>query len=123
MQIMKSPIDALFQLLSLVAFDYHDESVCQMQLEEYLKDSGIEFHREFKLCGGIIDFYFPKSKLGLEVKANKTWGKTKVYRQCERYLADDRLHGLILATGKTQGMPQLINDKPIKVLQLGVAFL
>ena len=120
---MKSAIDALYQLLSLSCFDYHDETVCQNQFEECLKDAGIQYHREFKLVNGIIDFYFPKSGLGLEIKASKAWSKMKVYRQCERYLEDARLSGLILATGKSQGMPNSINEKPVKVLNLGVAFL
>ncbi|WP_415913096.1 hypothetical protein [Neptuniibacter sp. QD37_11] len=119
------PIQALIQLLSRGRFDYVDEKVCQEQIERFLITKGVEFEREYILPegNGIIDFYFPKSGLGLEIKASAQWSKTEVYRQCERYCKCEQITGLVLATGKSQGLPESINGKPVQVFKLGALLL
>ena len=117
---IKEAMHTLLTVLDRISIDYHEESVAQRQIEDYLEQVGAEFSREYRLIdGGIIDFYFPKSKLGLEVKALKAWSKKGVYRQCERYLSDPSISGLVLATGRAQGMPKELLGKPVAVYQLG----
>ncbi|OLF82092.1 hypothetical protein AWH63_11165 [Marinobacter sp. C18] len=116
-------IEALIGLLSAGQFDYADETRCQLMIEDFLLEREAVFHREFQLTDGIVDFFFPRSGLCLEVKASKQWSRRAVYRQCERYCKDDRVNGLVLATGRSQGLPELINGKPVRVLLLGAAFL
>lgn len=116
-------IEALLGLLSRGQFDYADETKCQLMIEDFLLGCGAVFHREFQLSDGIVDFFFPRSGLCLEVKASKQWSRRAVYRQCERYCKDARVMGLVLATGRSQGLPDLINGKPVRVLALGAAFL
>lgn len=115
---VKHSMTGLLELLDRISIDYQEESAAQRQIEEYLTGSGAEFEREYRLDDGIIDFYFPRSKIGLEVKALKSWNKKEVYRQCERYLQSDDLSGLVLATGRAQGMPAEVLGKPVVVYQL-----
>ena len=118
-----SPVDSLIELLSRGRFDYADEKVCQEQIEKYLIVNKITFIRECAFDNGIVDFFFPKSGLVLEVKASSKWGKTQVYRQCERYCENQEVTGLVLATGKAQGLPRQINGKPVGIYQLGIGLL
>lgn len=105
-------------------FDYSDEKICQNQIESFLISNRISFFREYSIADvGITDFYFPKSKIVLEVKAGKAWSKRGVFRQCERYCSHPEVHGLILATGKIQGLPPIIFGKPVLIYQLGLGFL
>lgn len=116
-------LEALVGLLSRGQFDYADETRCQLMIENFLLECDAVFHREFPLTDGIVDFFFPRSGLCLEIKASKQWSRRAVYRQCERYCTDDRVTGLVLATGRSQGLPEIINGKPVRVLLLGAAFL
>lgn len=118
-------LDALHLLLIKNGrFDYSDEKICQNQIEVFLSSHNINFIREFSIPQvGVTDFYFPRSKIVLEVKAGKSWSKRGVFRQCERYCSHPEVHGLILATGKIQGLPPVINGKPIRIYQLGLGFL
>lgn len=120
-----SPIDTLHRLLlSDGRFDYSDEMICQNAIAQFLDSKSISFLREYELAGsGVCDFYFPNSRIVLEVKAGKGWSKRGVYRQCERYCQHEDVSGLVLATGKIQGMPETISNKPIRVYQLGLGFL
>lgn len=117
------PVDVLSRLIAQGRFDYAVESVCQGQVQAYLEQIGAEFIREYPIGRGFVDFYFPNSGLVLEIKAHKKWSAREVYRQCERYCDDDRVSGLVLLTGKAQGMPGEIAGKPVRVIQLGAAFL
>jgi hypothetical protein len=116
-------IKALLDVLKGGQFDYADEKKCQSLMNDYLAKVGLPFEREFQVSGGIIDFFLPRSGLGIEVKAGKNWSRREVFRQCERYCNDDRIRGLVLATGRSQALPETINDKPVRVLALGEAFL
>lgn len=116
-------LDALFQLLSQGRFNYADERKCQDAIEVFLEQQDVPFEREFKLGTRFIDFYFPRSKLGLEIKANKQLSRRAVYRQCRDYCGFECISGLLLATGRVQGLPAQLNGKPTRVLQLGVSFL
>lgn len=118
------PIEVLIRLLGEGRFDYSDENFCQQQIAEFLSERQVAFTKEYDLgAAGICDFYFKKSGLVLEVKAGKKWNKKEVYRQCERYCRHDSVLGLVLATGRIQGMPSSIHGKPVGVYQLGLGFL
>jgi len=117
-------LNYLVDILTAGRFDYIDEVVCQNQIEEHLLKLEINYKREYRLGdGGIVDFYFPKSGIGLEVKASKQWSKIKVFRQCERYCKNPQIKGLLLATARSQALPESIEDKPVEVFSLGVSQL
>ncbi|EGQ9286393.1 hypothetical protein F7U66_11105 [Vibrio parahaemolyticus] len=108
-------LSALCELLSRTMLDTQDEKHAQHQLETIFINLNINFEREYKLGDGYIDFFFPKSGIGLELKGNHSTSKSDVYRQCERYCSFDEIKGLVLATGKFQGLPSVINNKPTMV--------
>lgn len=113
-------LDNLKSVIQAGAYDYTNESVCQEQIEMHLKKLGATFYREYTLGEfGVIDFYFPNTGIGLEVKASKNWNRTKVFRQCERYCKSEEINGLLLATARAQALPDLIEDKPARVFYLG----
>lgn len=120
----ENKLNALAALLQGHRLRYADEKVCQDQIEAILLDKGIDYLREHHLGGaGICDFYLPNSRIVLEAKAFKSWSKLKVYRQCERYCRRPDVAGLLLATGKAQGLPSAIADKPVRVQLLGLGAL
>lgn len=114
---------ALISLLRQRHFDCLDEKRCQSQMEALFNEKAIPFEREYPLTTGPIDFYFPRSGLGLEVKANKRWTKREVFRQVERYCQDENIAGVLLATAKAQNLPPRIADKPVYVYLMGMAAL
>ncbi len=118
-------LSLLIRLLRTRSFDYADEKVCQVQMDEFLRAKGLSFLREHDFGGGvgICDFFFPRSGIVLEAKAFKSWSKRQVYRQCERYCGHSEVSGLLLATGKAQGLPDAICGKPARVYQLGLGAL
>lgn len=117
-------INALLALLQRQAFDYVDETACQIQIANYLNRYGIPFEREYSLTPrDRIDFFFPRSGIGLEIKANKRWQKRKVLSQLTRYAEHDSITALILATGAAQAVPEVINGKPCRIHHLGAAHL
>lgn len=120
----ESIIETLLNILHSKAYDYIDEKRCQDQMEQHFSELGIGFIREYRLDEhSRIDFFFPTSGIGLEVKAGKSWSRVKVYRQVERYTKYPDIRGVILATGRAQTLPALINEKPIRLHSLGAAHL
>lgn len=117
-------INLLDQLLKNKAFDYIDEITCQNQMEIYFNDLGLKYYREYRLDkSNKIDFFFPVSGIGLEVKAAKLWSKREVYRQLERYSKFDCIKGIILATGRSQGLPKMLNGVPLWLHHMGATHL
>jgi hypothetical protein len=105
-------------LISRGRYRLGDEKACQEDMANFLIAQGVPFYREHQLSDGIVDFYLPRSRIGIEVKVSKQWGKMDVYRQCERYCEDPSVDALLLATASAQRLPELINQKPARVLLL-----
>lgn len=121
---VQSNLALLQSLLLSGRFDCQDETRCQDQVAILLECHGVPFEREYRLSSqDIIDFYLPRSGLGIEVKVFKRWSKRAVYRQVERYCGHDQVKGLLLATAKAQGLPIAIAGKPVRVHQLGLSAL
>ncbi|KXS55015.1 MAG: Uncharacterized protein AWU57_611 [Marinobacter sp. T13-3] len=114
-------LDLVMQVLSRRTFDYSDEKRCQVEIAEHFESLSLNVEREhnFGTGIGVCDFFFPQSGIVVETKAYKSWSKKQVYRQCERYCKQPSVTGLILATGKAQGLPAFIHGKPVRVYQLG----
>lgn len=118
-------ISLLIHVMSRQSFNYVDEKQCQVEMDQFFDGLGLTYEREhiFGKGTGTCDFFFPQSGIVVEAKAFKSWSKRQVYRQCERYCKRPEVKGLILATGKAQGLPQTINGKPVQVYQLGLGSL
>lgn len=108
-------IQTLIKLLSTGRYCLNDEKKCQEDMSKVFDDNGITYKREFKLKDGIVDFFLPNSGIAIEIKVSKSWGKLSVFRQCEKYCNDEKVKGLLLATGSAQNLPPTINDKPASV--------
>lgn len=113
-------LQRLKEILRTSPISLSDEHQAQNDIEQILVDFKIQYHREYQLNISLDrpDFYLPNSGLILEVKVAKAWSKIQVFRQCERYCSDERVKGLLLATGQAQGLPSRIMDKPAQVFQL-----
>ncbi|MBT2909663.1 hypothetical protein PL84_03585 [Vibrio anguillarum] len=118
---LNDKLEALIGILRKGKYEFADEKVCQEHMAKHFESLGLRFEREYRLSDGrsIIDFFFPNSGIGLEVKASKAWNKMGVYRQCERYCLNSEVAGLILATAKPQGLPEHIEGKPTRFYHLG----
>lgn len=114
-------LEGLIGILRLGKYEFADEKVCQEHLAQHFTNQGLRFEREYRLSDGVsvIDFFFPNSGIGLEVKASKAWNKMSVYRQCKRYCLCPEVKGLILATAKPQALPENIEGKPARFYLLG----
>jgi len=113
-------VEELYAILSKYTFDLKNEKDLQYQIADVLEYNNIIFRKEWKLSKeSIIDFYAHNT--GIEVKLKGS--PMDIFRQCERYLQFDVVKGLILITNKSIHLPELINNKPTKVLNLGNAWL
>ncbi|MGR5347289.1 hypothetical protein [Vibrio mediterranei] len=123
MKPIKPAIAAITELLQRTSLDAQDEKHAQAQLSGILESLAVKFEQEYPLGDGIVDFYFPESGLALELKALTKQGKMDVYRQCRMYCKDERVKGIVLATGRHQGLPDTIEGKPAAVCALGTGGL
>lgn len=110
----------IYLTLEQYRFGLATEAELQHQIETVLTQHQIPFLRELRLdVKSRIDFFC--SGLGIEVKIKGS--ATEIFRQCERYCQSCMIDSLILVTNKAQGMPTVINRKPIQILSLGKAWL
>ncbi|MFL7013678.1 SNF2-related protein [Enterovibrio norvegicus] len=116
-------LEQLKATLNQGTYSVMDEKETQSQIADILTCSHIAFEKEKRFKNGIADFYLPESGIVIEVKANKQWNKLEVFRQCERYCEEESVSGILLATGKIQGLPSTISQKPASVFQLGISSL
>jgi hypothetical protein len=100
----------------------NNEKLLQQKIEERLLENGFIFHREYYLDNdNLIDFFFPFSNLGIEVKIKGQ--KREIFRQLERYAEFSEVHGLLLISTKSIGLPEAINGKPCYFYNLSKAWL
>lgn len=116
-------MERVIKILSSKKFDLHNEKILQQQIESCLNKEGINFKREVELSKrDKIDFIvnIDGQKIGLEIKID---GNAKsIYKQLQRYCLHD-IDAIILATNKTVGLPEQINNKPTSIVKLGRAWL
>ena len=112
----------LRDLLGSFRFQYADEIQLQDGIARVLKDSHIEFEREFRLSQrDRIDFMV--EKVGIEVKVGHPLAS--VMRQVHRYMQSSEVEELLVVTNRCRHsiIPQIINDKPVEVLFLAWGML
>jgi hypothetical protein len=101
-------------------FSLTNEKKLQSEVEEVFKKENVNFKREHQLGDhGIVDFMVDNIAIELKVKGNPK----SIYRQCRDYCDHDDVHSLILATNRSMGLPNEINNKPVFIIHLGMAHL
>lgn len=114
----------LSERLKLQRFSTAQEKQTQAEVQTFLLASGYKFEREKRLSErDIPDFFIhsPHGNLVLEVKTRCP--RKQIYRQLERYAAHVTVHGLILLTGTSMGLPVAIHGKPSVLASLGEGWL
>lgn len=113
-------IEEIFNCLTRYRFSLSDEKRTQEQIETVLKSAAIPYLREHRLSDGdIVDFMC--GDIAVEIKVQGS--RMKIFRQIERYAANDSVSGLILVTNVATGFPREVNGKPVYVLNLAMAWL
>jgi hypothetical protein len=103
-------------------FSIHNEKILQEEIEDELIRNNIEYIREYRLSNkSIIDFYFPKEKIGMEIKIKGS--VFKIFEQVERYAEFDEISEIILASSKFVNLPKEIKNKKAYFISLSEAFL
>lgn len=92
----------------------------QDAVEQALRDAGISFLREHRR-DGMNRFDFVVSGVVIEVKVSGSARNT--YRQVKRYCLLPEVLGVVVVTGKTIGMPEVVEGKPVAVHSVGKAWL
>ena len=98
-----------------------NEACAQADIADALSRADIPFEAESRLDeNSRIDFLLDHG-VGIECKVK---GQARaIYRQMQRYAANERIAGLILATGKPMGLPTTIGNKPTRLHTFGSAWL
>ena len=117
---MAVTVQDLCAALRNVKFNLGDEKALQQQLANRFTEKGISFKKEFVFDkSSIIDFLI--DDIGVEVKIKG--GKKAIYKQCLRYSTYSEVKQLLLITNVSMGVPEMLNDKPIYVFNLAVAWM
>lgn len=115
-----SRLRTVTDLLSGRRFPLEDEKATQRAIADVLDANLDEWARECSVDGGIIDFR-ALGDIGVEVKLKGQ--PAAILRQLERYAADPTLAALVLVTAKPVALPLLIGGKPVRIIDLGKAWL
>lgn len=114
-------ISKVKQLIERCRFVFADEKELQAQIERVLHDNGIKYLREHRLSEhDIPDFFLEEEGVVIEVKVKQS--KRKIYAQCMRYAAYDKVTQVLLVTAGSIGNV-LLHGKPLTVVNLNRAWL
>jgi hypothetical protein len=113
-------IDAVAAAFSGKRFPLEDEVRAQVVIHEALRARfGGLVEREASAPGGRIDFRV--ADIGVEIKLKGA--PSAITRQVARYLDSPSLSGLVLVTAKAVPLPPMLKGKPVRVVNLGAAWL
>lgn len=114
----------LYRLLAQGQFDLSTEAATQRDMQQLLRDSLplSMISREHRLGAADRPDFLIDARLVIEVKGPRHQ-PTAVQRQLARYAAYAQVAAIILATSRAMHMPPLIGGKPVRVLNLGRAWL
>lgn len=117
----KRKVPDVVDVLSLYRFRTNTERDLQRGVAEALMAAGIRFEAEYRLEGelGIIDFWLPDTRQGIECKIKGTLND--VTRQLYRYAESEQIASLILLSAKVKlcrNLPRVLLGKTVRVLSL-----
>lgn len=99
-------------------YDLTSEHVTQQQIASALEHAGVRFEREYVLGDRERVDFLCAGGIAIEVKLRQ-WRAREVHRQVVRYCGHQAVTAMVLATGRSIGMPREINGKPVVVIPLG----
>ncbi len=118
---MTEEIKHIFSILSHHRFVISNEKVLQSDIQAVFDEKNISYKREYILDKkSEIDFLLDNG-IGIEVKIKGQ--KRAMYKQCLRYSEFKEIKSLILITTVSTGMPKLLNNKDVHILNLSRAWL
>lgn len=99
-------------------FNLTDEKTTQAEIFPFIQYLG--FEKEYHLDSeNIPDFFADGIAIEVKIKGQKA----AIYRQLKRYSVFEEVHALILVSGRSMGLPGIINDKPCYYINLTRAYL
>lgn len=119
---MAEVIDRICDIIASVRFNFSSERELQDGIAMALAHAGVTFIREHHLgTKDRIDFYIPDGKVGIEVKTKSHSSPSGTASQCLRYCHSDKIDCLVLATSRLRlDLPETLNNKPVRVVQIWV---
>lgn len=96
---------------------YGNEDELQQLIEKRLASLQPGVDREFRLSDhDRLDFFWESRGIVLEVKIKGNYAQH--YQQLERYAQDPRVKGIILIRTRGKPLPEELNNKPVRVINL-----
>ena len=120
----KSWLEHIVGELKRYNFSYTNEGDLQEGIKQIFGTLDEPFEREHVLSKqDRVDFYFPRQKIGVEVKIDHAL--SALTRQVHRYVQHDDIRGLLVVTGKMRlnAIPETINNKPVYLHSLVTSLL
>ncbi|MEG1347345.1 MAG: hypothetical protein RSD49_04770 [Hafnia sp.] len=114
-------IDRLIHIIHRSKVSLTDEKMTQVQIAEIFRENEIPYVRELRLSGDDIVDFLVDDNLVVEIKLKGQ--KRAIYRQLKRYATHDQVHGIILLTGISMGLPEEIEGKPTYIGSLSRGWL
>jgi hypothetical protein len=108
-------IEHLSKTLNSYRFNFSNEKDLQAGMKKVFERLGEEFLAEHRLSDeDIVDFYFPKKKIGVEAKIDHSL--SELTRQIHRYVQHESILGILVVTSKARlaNLPEEMNHKPIR---------
>jgi len=104
-------------------FDTRNEKALQIEMFEVFEKAfpGLVLKEHYLSDRDIIDFFFPGTGTGIEVKIKGE--KRSIFKQLQRYAAFDDIKEILLITSKAMALPDSINNKPVKYYNISQAWL
>lgn len=121
---MLGGVKDIADLLGRGCFPLKRETDSQRKIEEHLRAGlpGVEVSREHRLSDRDRPDFLVDGRFVVEIKVHGAV-RAKIVKQLERYAEHDLVEGLVLATGRSIVLPATINGKPLRVVNLGEAWL
>lgn len=111
----------LKKLFKAVRFDITNEKRLQIEIADQFDRHGIVYTKEYPLKKGIIDFYIPDIKVGIEIKIK---GRAlDIFHQLDNYAECNDIHSFVLITSKPLTMPEKLNKKTLSIINISTAWL
>lgn len=113
--------EAVVKVIVGARADLSNEKATQAAIDGAFTRKGLPFVREYRLSSLDIPDFFAFDQVAVEVKIGGA--KAAIYRQLRRYAAHEEVKALVLASNVAITLPETIDGKPLRLANLGAAWL